>query len=276
MAKRPADISGDPDIETILHRLNGSDPGVAWAAFIDRYSARIMRIVRQFEFEQDRSQDCFLHVCEKLCEKGFRRLLKFSTTGPASFRTWLGSVVYNLCVDWHRSEYGRAVLLPAISAMPMFDQAVYRLYFERGMEREICRRMLKEEFPDLTREQFTEAIARVHQALTPRQRWKLSLHSRARRPPDTSLPEAHQLPHQALEPHSEASRNERQQLVRTALATLPERQRLLLSLRYEQGLTLRKIAELMDVPDPYRARREIQAALDTLAAAMPVADLKRF
>ena len=55
------------------------------------------------------------------------------------------------------------------------------------------------------------------------------------------------------------------------LDRLPAQQRLLLLLRYEQGLTLRKIAELLNLGDPFRARREIEAALDALARTLQLA-----
>lgn len=112
-------------IEDILHRLNSSDAGPAWAEFLDHYSGLIMKTARQFEYRQGRGNECFLFVCEKLVDDGFRRLLKYNTSSPCMFRSWLGAVVFNLCVDWHRHEYGRATMLPAISALPAFDQTVY-------------------------------------------------------------------------------------------------------------------------------------------------------
>lgn len=275
MAKRHADNGGDPGIEELLHRLNGNDAGVAWASFIDHYASLILRAVRQFEFEQDRIDDCFLFVCEKLCERGFRRLLKFDTTGPARFRTWLGSVVHNLCVDWHRKEYGRAVMLPAISALPLFDQAVYRLYFEQGVEREVCRRTLREEFPGLTQEQLGDSIARVQRLLTPRQRWRIAISNRGRPPVIASGKSVRELADPGAGPELLASQAELQDTVREAFARLSPDQRLLLQLRYEQGLTLKKIAELTNLGDPFRARRKIQAALDALAIAMPRSELKK-
>jgi RNA polymerase sigma factor (sigma-70 family) len=275
MNRRPPENCDENGIEHILHRLNSGDSGAAWAAFIERYSPVIMRVLRQFEFEQERQDDCFLHLCEKLCENNFQRLLKFNTNGPARFDTWLGSVLYNLCVDWHRKEYGRAVMLPAISALPMFDQAVYRLYFERAMDRESCRRALREEFPGLTAGQLSDSISRVHQLLTPRQRWRIAMGYHGRAAAFASDRNVHYLAHPEEGPESKASREQRRRLVQDALMTLAPTQRLLVQLRYEQGLTLKKIAELMGLADPFRARREIQAALDQLAAALPDLDSER-
>ena len=83
MSKRSVDKQGIDSVERMLHELNSGASGAAWADFIDRYARLIMRAVRQFEYEHERANDCFLHVCEKLCENRIRRLLKFNTAGRA-------------------------------------------------------------------------------------------------------------------------------------------------------------------------------------------------
>lgn len=266
---------GEQTIGEILRLLNGADSGAAWAAFTERYSGLILRAVRQFEYDQDGAEDCFLYVCEKLCENDFRRLLKFNTAGTARFRTWLGSVVYRLCVDWHRKEYGRATTLPAISALPAFDQNVFQLYFEEGLDRESCRRLLQTDFPGCTSVQLGEAIARVHQLMTPRQRWRVGLQRRKHRPHARDR-RVSQLRDRAASPEQLAGQEEQRLLVRAALEKLSDRQRLLLLLRYEQGLTLGKIAELMDLKDPFRARRAIQAAIDKVQGLLRPEDFGKW
>jgi len=268
MSEGHANNGRAPEIDGILHRLNSSEAGAAWAEFIDQYSPLIMNTVRQFEFEQERANDCFLHICERLCANRFRRLLKFDTGGRAQFHTWLGAVVFNLCVDWHRKEFGRVVLLPAIAALPAFDQAVYRLYFEEALDREACRRTLQEEFPDLTRDQLADSIARVHRALTPRQRWRISARKHSHLRKAAQEVDVDRLPGGVGEPEADVSRDEQYRQLRHALSQLPSEKRLLLQLRYEQGLTLKKVAELLNLGDPFRARREIQSALDALDAAL--------
>jgi RNA polymerase sigma factor (sigma-70 family) len=59
-----------------------------------------------------------------------------------------------------------------------------------------------------------------------------------------------------------------QRRLQDALSKLPAEQRLLLRLRYEQGLTLAEIARLTGQSDLFRANRKIQVALDTLADLM--------
>ena len=90
------------NISGLLYRLNSADAGSAWAEFIDRFAPLLMSVVCQFEYGQERSNECFLYVCEELCDQQFHRLKKFKSAGKASFDTWLGTVAINLCIDWHR------------------------------------------------------------------------------------------------------------------------------------------------------------------------------
>lgn len=250
----------------LLRRLRSADAGSAWAEFLDRYASLIMNTASQFEYEQDRISECFLYACAQLNDNGFRRLLKFNTAGEAAFRTWLGSVVFNLCVDWHRREYGRASLLPAISALPAFDQSVYRMVIEQGMDKETCFQSLRADFPDLTRDLIARAVARVYALMTPRQRWQIAVRSRRRKTaygpsPRESL-EA--LPDPAMGPELEAQKRQDLEVLQEAMSRLPADQRLLLRLRFQEGLTLKKIAQLKYHGDVNLAWRKIQAATDAL------------
>jgi RNA polymerase sigma factor (sigma-70 family) len=257
-------------VEEILHRLNSSDAGPAWAEFLDHYSGLIMKVASQFEFQQDRSDECFLFVCEKLVDDGFRRLLKYNTSSPCTFRTWLGTVVFNLCVDWHRHEYGRATLLPAISALPAFDRAVYQLAVEQGLDKETTFQTLQADFPDLTRELLVSSINRVYALLTPRQRWQITVRNRRKKQAAGyrgAIP-VEFLPDPGIGPEQEAQKQQDLERLQRALKQLPTHQRLLLSLRFQQGLSLKKIAQLNQLGDANRAWRQLQSALKALFQRM--------
>lgn len=262
----------DQSIGGLLHRLNTAEAGAAWASFVDLYSPLIMKAVHQFEFEQDRAGECYLYICEKLCDNGFQRLLKFNTGGRAQFSTWLSTVVYHLCVDWHRREYGRAQLLPAITALPAFDQSVFRLHFEQSMDREACLQTLRDEFPDLTRQQLSDAVARVHRVLTPRQRWQLSVRQRRRQGGDHRV---EGLVDTGPAPEEAAHTTQEQARLRRAMETLDSDQRLILQLRFQQGLTLKKIGEVMHLGDAFRANRRLKAAQKALAGALHHAERRK-
>lgn len=263
MAKRPVT---DDQIESLLHRLNSSDAGAAWACFVDRYSALIMHVILQFDRREDRAQECYLFACEALAADGFRRLQKFKVGGPAKFTTWLATVVYHLCVDWHRKEFGRAQLLPSFSALPGFDQEVYRLHFERGLSREECFQTLLDDMPDLVRSQVAEAVARLHRILTPRQRWLASLRLQRQHPSVHLDLDAFRA--EGATPEDVAHRADQAERLERAMGSLPGEQQLILRLRYQEGLTLARIADTLRLGDPFRARRHVESALDALSRAV--------
>lgn len=254
------------DVADLLQRLSSADAGPAWSEFLDRYSSLIMKIVSRFEYRQSRVNECFLYVCEQLNDDHFRRLVKYNTHGKARFRTWLGAVVFNLCVDWHRREFGRVTLLPAISALPAFDQAVYRLVIEQGMNKEEAFQTLKADFPDLNRELLCKSVSRVHSILTPRQRWQVSVRKKRRQPVSvqSANPRLNQIRDPDPGPEILLQKNTELEDLKTAISTLPHEQRLLLHLRFQEGLSLKKIAELADLGDSNRAWRHLQAALKAL------------
>ena len=246
----------------ILRGLASADAGAAWVEFLDRYSALIIDSASQFVYQQDRLSECFLYICEKLSDDGFQRLLKFNPAGKARFKTWLGSVVFHLCVDWHRREFGRAALIPAITALPAFDQSVFHLVIERGMDKETCFQVLRADFPDLTRELVANAAGRAFSLLTPRQRWQLAVRNRGRmasaRDADGDAVEL--LPDPGFSPETEVQSQQELELLQQALAGLPAAQRLLLRLRFQEGLSLKRIAKLQHLQDTNHAWRLVQAA----------------
>jgi RNA polymerase sigma factor (sigma-70 family) len=259
---------------SLLSQLKTADAWTAWTEILNRHASLIMKTASQFEYQQDRKNDCFLFLGEKLSEDGFKRLLKYDAGRNASFRTWLIAVVFNLCIDWHRREFGRAFLLPAISALPSFDQLVYRYSFEQGMSSQDCLHALSTEFPDVTRQQLSRAISRVHAVLTPRQRWQIGVrHRRKRRSSDPGgdarLRDVDQLPTPTQDPAIMAQKQQKLDALRAALANLSDRQRLLLHLRFHAGLTLDQIAQFVRLGDSSRAWRHIEKALNALSDQFP-------
>jgi RNA polymerase sigma factor (sigma-70 family) len=254
------------EVADLLMRLSSADAGPAWSEFLDRYSSLIMKTVSRFEYRQSRTNECFLYVCEQLNDDHFRRLVKYNTRGKARFRTWLGAVVFNLCIDWHRREFGRVTLLPVISALPAFDQAVYRLVIEQEMSKEAAFQTLKADFPDLSRELLCKSVSRVHSILTPRQRWQISVRKKRRQPASVQSPRP--LLNQICDPNPGPEvllqKNTELEELKNAISMLPHEQRLLLHLRFQEGLSLKKIADLADLGDSNRAWRHLQAALKAL------------
>jgi RNA polymerase sigma factor (sigma-70 family) len=232
-----------------------------------------MHVIRRHGFDDDQAAECFVQVCGALSDDGCRRLLSFRSDGPARFKTWLMAVVSNLCVDWRRKEQGRVRPLRCVAKLPELDQEVYRCIFMRGMSRAQCVEALLPQFPELAEATVSEINARLFALLTPQQRWQLSARTSALKPVVCGVVPEHDDPAwQAAAPgpgpDDLAAEMQEQGQLRDALAKLPAEQRLLLRLRYEQNLTLAEVARLTGQPDPFRANRRIQAALDALSDLM--------
>lgn len=257
----------------LLERLSSGRVDAAWSEFLARYSPLIAHVIRRHVEHDDRSAECFDHVCGALSDDGFRRLLSFQPEGPARFKTWLIAVVANLCVDWRRKERGRVRPLRCVSRLPELDQKVYQCIYERGMSRVQCMKALAPRFPQLTVTAVSEINARLFGLLTPQQRWQLSARTPARKPgrldagPEVDDP-AWQVATEEPGPDDLAAESQERKQLQDALSRLPAQQRLLLRLRYEQNLTLAEVARLTGQPDLFRANRQIQAALDSLGDLM--------
>jgi RNA polymerase sigma factor (sigma-70 family) len=250
----------------ILALLSTPDAGLAWGRFLEIYSPDIMRIASQFECDGWRTHDCYLFVCEKLCDNRFSRLRRFDPEGPARFRSWLKVVVANLCIDFRRQAQGRARPFRNIRELPKLEQGVFKYRFQRRMSMAACLAVLQPVFPGLTQARITEAARRVSETLTPRQQWLLAtLHVR------TLSIDEHTDGSPGLEPASREATPEEYSVhqdelghLQRGLSKLRPDQRLLLKLRFQQDLPFREIARLARLGDPFRARREIHKALRAL------------
>jgi RNA polymerase sigma factor (sigma-70 family) len=255
----------DEQARDLIARLQSRHAGVAWQQFLDRYSSTLMHIVGQYDVNPEQINDCYIFVCEGLCDNHFRRLLSFKPEGSASFRGWLKVVVANLCIDYKRRENGRMRPFRSIEELPPLEQQVFRYKFQQGMSLPACLAMLEPSFPGLNEFQLATAVRRIHGALSPRQQWLLSV----RRPRMVSLNGDLDEPNvepadQSPGPETRGIMEQENERLEWALAQLNPLQRMLLKLRYQQDLTLKEAARLTRLGDPFKARREIQKALQRL------------
>jgi len=260
-------------IETLLKSLDSPDAEDAWGQFLTDYSQHIYQVVRRFEHDADNAADCFQFICEQLFENRSKRLRKFRGEGPATFVTWLRAVVRNLCIDWQRKKFGRPRPLRAIARLPVFDQEVFRLVYERATPLAECLAFLEAEFPHTTMTRIQESRARIDELLTTNQRWLITrrVHSgngnetTSLDHPETFLAD---LTDSEPDPETLAISNERITRLRRALAELQPQERLLIRLRFEEGLTLGKTAELLDLGNAQRVDRQVQEILKRLEKLM--------
>ena len=251
--------------EDFLEQLNSDDPEEAWSLFLAAYSSTILKVVRHVEHDADLVADRFQFVCESLSANSFRRLRKFRTAGPAVFSTWLRAVVRNLCLDWRRKQFGRRRPFKSISQLSSFDQEVFRHLYERRAPVEDTIESLRAIFPNTTREQLSESSLRIENVLTPKQRQLLAARfSQQVNQASTSFDDTARsadLRDPAPSPEDQAVFAQRATALRRALDALPEHERLLVRLRFEQDLTLDQIARLLQLGNAQRVERQIKAVL---------------
>jgi RNA polymerase sigma factor (sigma-70 family) len=257
-------------VRDMLAGLRSGDAGAAWQQFLDRYSSALMRIVSQYDVNPERVNDCYIFVCNGLCDDHFRRLLSFKPEGAASFRSWLKVVVANLCIDYKRRETGRGRPFRNIEKMPPLEQQVFHYKFQHRMSLSACQALLEPSFPGLNKLHVADAVRHINSALSPHQQWLLSV----RRPQLVSLSDALgdigdlEPREQGPDPEHQSILDEESDRLERAMAQLPPRQRMLLKLRFQQDLTLKETARLARLGDPFKARREIQKALQRLESLL--------
>ena len=272
----------DDSVGRLLAGLASPEPGAAWKEFLQRHSRTILRIVRRYETDPGRVEDCFQRVCGALSDHQFARLRSYRQDSPARFNTWLMTVTANLCIDWRRQKRGRFRPVRAVARLSDREQQVYRCLYVRRLSRIECLSTLTPQFPDLTEREISDINARLFALLTPQQRWQLGARTAAHGPQADELTlelddAALQIEEPGPGPEELAQSAQEQGRLAAAMSELPARERLLLRLRYEQDLTLAEVARLTGLRDPFQANRQIQAALATLAGLMnrPLSDHSR-
>lgn len=257
-------MPGKP-ISEVVELLDVGQAERAWGIFLKNYNATIMQVVRHFENDPDLASDCFIFICEKLCENDFDRLRQFDPRRGVRFRSWLSAVVSNLCIDWQRHLYGRPRPFSVIRSLPELEQAVFHLRYETGLDLRSCFSVLQASFPGIERQDVSDAMGHVHAALKPRQRWRLSFRQR-----DHAENPAERIELADGNPGPELMTEARQELesLRIALGSLDSEQRLLLRLRFQEDLSLKEVARLTGLGSASQARHRINGALARLGELM--------
>lgn len=241
----------------------------AWDGFLAEYASLILQVVRLFERDPDRVDDCFVFACEQLRRDDVRRIRSFDVRGPASFPTWLRTVVRNLCLDWRRKRFGRPRPFRVIEQMAAPDQEVYRAIYLRGLTESAALEAVRLSFPEFTRAALVDSLARIGRTLSPHQSWLVA--SRHFRRVSLSHPGGNPDSGRELDPgdtrpgpEQNAAHEEQLRLLRRGLEALHPKERLLLRLRYEQDLTLEEVGRLTGVGSATTAQRAIERALEKL------------
>ncbi|HVS09374.1 MAG TPA: sigma-70 family RNA polymerase sigma factor [Planctomycetota bacterium] len=261
----------DRELLDLLERLEGDDRARAWSVLLERMAPLVLQVVGRQTRGEEECADCFVYACEQLARDDCRRLRRYRRAENASFDTWLRVVVRRLCVDWLRQRLGSRRPFRELAELSAFDLEVYRLVYEQGLGRDDAAAILEPSYPRAGAGAVERALERIERRLGARHHWLLSAWSlRASRPAPLSMTDP-QIAHADPDPEMVAVRAELGRRLQRALAALPAADRLLLRLRYERGMALREIAELLDLGNPQRVDRRVRAVLDRLRDALDAA-----
>lgn len=267
----------DPFIASVISALSPAERQSAWCALLDRYSGLIYHVVRSFDRDPDRSGNCFLFVCEELSARDFRRLRRFDQAGRATFPTWLCAVVRNLCLDWHRKEHGRPRMFKSVARRSATDQLLFEIVFKQGFSVEEARAELDRRGIELSYAAVEERICELRRCLSSRQLWLLSCGKPTLDSIDVQEEGLHvaEPADPAPDPEAVMTLRETHQQVSAFLAALPESDRLLIRLRYQEALTLQEVAKLVGLKDAQTADRRLREIIDHLRQELGIEHLVR-
>jgi DNA-directed RNA polymerase specialized sigma24 family protein len=248
-----------------------ADAAAGWRAFVDQYSPRLLQLIEQCGVrDRDDVMDLYVHVCERLAADDCARLRRHDP-GKGTMAAWLGTVVRRMLVDWVRSTKGRKRLFGSIQELSDVDQRVFELYY--------WRRHTPAEMASLVRDGQGGAIGlsavfasleRIERALTDRQRADLiTLAARTSASIRLEDDEGEPIVTVASEvPNPEAAllAAHGREVLHAALATLAAEDRVIVSMRFIDGLTLPEIKRALhlDALSADRVARILAALRDAL------------
>ncbi|MCX5752452.1 MAG: hypothetical protein NTW97_02265 [Candidatus Krumholzibacteria bacterium] len=248
--------------------LSGDDE--AWKAFCETYSPIIQRSIRRYVKDEESARDLYVSLLEKL-KKGTLG----SYRGASTLAAWLFAVARNHCRDYFRSASGVRHVMGMLKGMRPEERRFFELYYIQGMSmNEAYESMRSETGGAVSRVDVIECDEAIRRRIAKKQLAKLTgrllrpdAGRRAERSIET-LPEGKELQDAAARspeenadagPFEDALRK-----LRAALLALSARDRLMLELRFERGLSLRKTGEILDLGDARRVHERLARLLARL------------
>jgi DNA-directed RNA polymerase specialized sigma24 family protein len=238
------------DLSLAREILAGSND--AWHVFVQRYSPLIMAVIRRYVWGHRSDEARCLHA-DVLASLYHRGLSHYS--GRAALSTWLVAVTRAAVVDDVRRRLGGRRLQRVLKRLGPYEREVFRLYYLEGLSFGAVLRMVRDHGAQATPDRLLLALGfiedRVPDGLARRLRY--DLHAQSVGAASSRILEY--LNHLRTEaegnegvrsPEYRLIEDEARRLVdevQALVARLPEDERRLLTMRFEQGWTAKRIAE---------------------------------
>ena len=97
-----------PSSLAVLLGANADTVEHAWQQFVAQHSRLILSVARSVDRNYDAGMDRYVFILEQLRRDDFHKLRAYVADPRCTFTTWLVVVCRRICIDQHRSKFGRA------------------------------------------------------------------------------------------------------------------------------------------------------------------------
>lgn len=250
-----------------LNKLLDRDPQAGWNLLLEEFSDLILGVIARYTRDTDRRMDAYLYVLEQLRANDFRRLRHYGQgvgIRPCTLATWLKLVVRNLYFDWFRHEHGRKSLPKEIQKLGQIEQRAFKLLYWEGYSANEAFEVVRGDIPGLRFTDFIQRLARVDEHLSNINRAKIRRDFERARPPLSLDDEGNGPPLEARAavhvstPEEDALVAERRRALWDLIQEMPAEERVLVRLRFFEGLTAKQIALVTGMAEPAEIYRRIE------------------
>jgi DNA-directed RNA polymerase specialized sigma24 family protein len=237
------------DLALAREVLAGSE--AAWHTFLRGYSRLIMAVIRRYVSNRgDEARSLHADVLASLYHGGIGNY-----AGRAALSTWLVAVTRAAVVDDVRRRLGGRRLRERLKALGPYERDVFRLYYLEGLSFGMVLQLARDHGAKATPDRLLLALQQIEDRVTDRlaRRLRYDLHAQSVGGASGRLLEYLDHIRSETEAGAAAQNPEYHMMEREArrllgevsavVAHLPAEERRLLSLRFEQGWTAKRIAE---------------------------------
>ncbi len=250
----------------------------AWHEFLETYVDLIYNVIRRHlpTSDDDEVHGVYVHTLEHLYGGGLRNY-----HGDMALRSWLMLVSRRRSIDYLRARFGRYREPRGVGRLSRFDRAVFQFYHVDRLPIEVVLHSLDWDGHKVSVDDLVDSILRVEKAVGNRTLNKLDDRHAARGNGSVSVAALRYFVQLRVEFEWRVGNNatddrlikietaKRVENVRELLAGLPEEDRRIAKLRFEDHLSASEIAGVLGIKDRRkvytlveRVKRRLRAALD--------------
>lgn len=274
-AKRKKQARFPQDLSLIEAISSGSVP--AWHRFIHRYSGLIYSIVRRHLITEDEDEirSVFVDILKAFYD-GELELYR----GDAPLSSWLIVSARSRAVDAARKRHGRIRPPEGYDKLGSIDKKVWQLFYMDGLPIEIVIHTLAWMGLSTDVDQILKSIQRIERTISRRYLEKLDEESKGKKFGAGSIPLLRYMVQQRMD-YEERSETgaadcelaeqevfENSNRLRELVSALPEEEREIIFLRFERGMSARKMAAELGINSSRRVYTLINNILKKLRRGM--------